>query len=57
MEAVEIKAWCQRHHLEPSHALVLSGVCDVSDDVLQEVLSSVKILGKTKIVDRRDLRD
>ena len=53
MEAVEIEAWCQRHHLEPSHALVLSGVCDVSDDVLQEVLSSVKILGKTKIVDKR----
>uniref|UniRef100_A0A3Q1FH27 CCHC-type domain-containing protein n=1 Tax=Acanthochromis polyacanthus TaxID=80966 RepID=A0A3Q1FH27_9TELE len=33
--------------------LILSGVCDVSNDELQEVLSSVKILGKTRIVDKR----
>uniref|UniRef100_A0A8C5E1V7 CCHC-type domain-containing protein n=1 Tax=Gouania willdenowi TaxID=441366 RepID=A0A8C5E1V7_GOUWI len=38
---------------DPTHALVLSGVCDISDEVLQEVLSSVKILGKTRIVDKR----
>uniref|UniRef100_A0A8C5GFZ9 Uncharacterized protein n=1 Tax=Gouania willdenowi TaxID=441366 RepID=A0A8C5GFZ9_GOUWI len=48
-----IKAWCHRHQLDPTHALVLSGVCDISDEVLQEVLSSVKILGKTRIVDKR----
>ncbi|XP_016424118.1 paraneoplastic antigen Ma1 homolog, partial [Sinocyclocheilus rhinocerous] len=53
MEAVEIAAWCKRHQLDPAHAVVLSGVYDVTDDVLLEVLSSVKVLGKTKIVDRR----
>lgn len=53
MDAAEIKAWCHRHQLDPTHALVLSGVCDIPDEVLQEVLSSVKILGKTKIVDKR----
>uniref|UniRef100_A0A672GLY3 CCHC-type domain-containing protein n=1 Tax=Salarias fasciatus TaxID=181472 RepID=A0A672GLY3_SALFA len=48
-----IKAWCKGYQLDPAHALVLSGVSDVSDEVLKEVLSSVKILGKTRIIDKR----
>uniref|UniRef100_A0A672FLV7 CCHC-type domain-containing protein n=1 Tax=Salarias fasciatus TaxID=181472 RepID=A0A672FLV7_SALFA len=48
-----IKAWCKGYQLDPAHALVISGVSDVSDEVLKEVLSSVKILGKTRIIDKR----
>uniref|UniRef100_A0A3Q3QTV7 Paraneoplastic antigen Ma-like C-terminal domain-containing protein n=1 Tax=Monopterus albus TaxID=43700 RepID=A0A3Q3QTV7_MONAL len=51
MEAVEIAAWCKRHQLDHAHAVVLSGVYDVTDDVLLDD-SSVKVLGKIKIVDR-----
>lgn len=53
MDAVEISAWCRTHQLDPTHAIVLSGVNDVTDDVLLEVLSSVKAFGRTKIVEKR----
>lgn len=52
MEAVEIEPWCKRHQLDLAHAVVLSGVHDVTDSVLLEAFSSVKVLGKSKIVDR-----
>lgn len=39
--------------MDPAHVLVLSGVVDVPDDVIKEVLDSVKILGRAKIIDRR----
>uniref|UniRef100_A0A8C6WRF4 Paraneoplastic antigen Ma-like C-terminal domain-containing protein n=1 Tax=Neogobius melanostomus TaxID=47308 RepID=A0A8C6WRF4_9GOBI len=50
--AVQIKAWCDKHHLDPAHAIVLGGVHTVTDDVLLEILGSVKAFGKTKIVDK-----
>lgn len=52
MEAVVIKAWCEDHQLDPAHAIILSGVYDVTDDEILEVLGTVKVLGKTKIIDK-----
>lgn len=53
MEAIVIKAWFEQYQLDSAHAIVLSGVDDVPDDVLLEVLGSVKAFGKTKIMDKR----
>lgn len=53
MEAVQLKAWCEEHELDPAYVLALSGVHDVTDKVLLEALGSVKALGNTKIADKR----
>lgn len=46
MKTAKTKGWCERCQLDPTHAVVLSGVFDVPDEVLREVIGSVKIFGK-----------
>lgn len=53
MDADEIEAWCKRKQVAHENALVLSEVTsDVTDDILFQALSFVKVFGKVKIVDR-----
>lgn len=52
MDAVEIEAWCKRKQLACENAVVLSGVdSNVTDDILLQALSLVKVFGNAKIVD------
>nr|XP_054594536.1 paraneoplastic antigen Ma1-like [Nothobranchius furzeri] len=53
MDAVEMKRWCNEYQLLSANAIVLSGVSDVTDDVLLAALGTVKAFGKSKIVDKR----
>uniref|UniRef100_A0AAR2KFN5 CCHC-type domain-containing protein n=1 Tax=Pygocentrus nattereri TaxID=42514 RepID=A0AAR2KFN5_PYGNA len=44
--------WCEKHQLSFANAIALSGVSDVTDDVLLAALNTVKAIGKTRIVEK-----
>ncbi|KAL7857334.1 hypothetical protein SRHO_G00162330 [Serrasalmus rhombeus] len=52
MDAARIERWCEKHQLSFAKAIVLSGVSDVTDDVLLAALNTVKAIGKTRIVEK-----
>ncbi|KAL6460364.1 hypothetical protein MHYP_G00303300 [Metynnis hypsauchen] len=52
MDAAGIEKWCEKHQLSFANAIVLSGVSDATDDVLLTALSTVKAIGKTRIVEK-----
>ncbi|XP_072889406.1 paraneoplastic antigen Ma1-like [Hemitrygon akajei] len=54
MDAAEFKLWCDEKGLSARNACVLSGIsARVTDEMLYRTLSSVKVLGKVTLIDRR----
>ncbi|KAL1273645.1 hypothetical protein QQF64_026459 [Cirrhinus molitorella] len=54
MDISQTVQWAREENVSPSHAVVLSNVpLDTSDDTIEKVLNTVKVLGRTKICGRR----